>query len=448
VRDLILLAALVGVLPLIWRAPIVGLLAWIWVALMSPQREVYGFFRNFELNLLIAGFTALSWAVSKERKIVTEGALTILLVLFGVWTGVTTYLALDPAFSADFWQRTVKTIFLALAVITLVNTKLRIQSAVWMLVISIGYYGVKGGGFVLLTGGRNHVYGPEDSMIADNNNLALALTALLPLINYLRATSKLAIVRWGLLVSIGFTLLAIVGTYSRGAMLALVAMGIAFAVRSRAGLLVLLTGGIAAMSLPALLPPSWFARMATIRSYNEDLSFTGRLSAWKTVLNIIEQRPLIGGGFSATNLDWVVQAFHSPGSLDAGKAAHSVYFEVLGDHGVVGLALYLMILGAAAFNTFAVLNIARGRRDLDWASQLARMLQVSMVAYLVGGAALSLAYYDGFIVILALTSALLITVRKPVGEAALAPRWKKLADAEPTAASVGEAAGANGAGGF
>jgi probable O-glycosylation ligase (exosortase A-associated) len=432
VRDIVLLVALIAVLPLIWRAPIVGVLAWIWISLMSPQREVYGFLRDFELNLVIAAFTALTWIASKERKLVPINAMTMLMVVFGLWTSVTSYLALDPAFSFDAWQRTLKTLLLGLAIITLVNTKARIQAVIWTFAISLGYYGVKGGGFVLLTGGRNHVYGPDNTMIADNNALALALTALLPLLYYLHGTSKTAVARWGTLATMAFSFLAIFGTYSRGALVALLATGAAFATRSRTGLAVLLAGGTLVMSLPALLPPSWFERMQTIQAYNEDTSFTGRVAAWKTTLNIVQQRPLIGGGFYVTNLDWVAQAYHTPGSLDLGRAAHSIYFEVLGDHGVVGLVLYLALVGAAVFNTFFILSEARGRPDLAWARQLARMLQVSIVAFLVGGAALSMAYYDGFVVIMALTTSLLLVVRQPVGEPAgdlLVPRWRQLATA-------------------
>ncbi len=432
-RDLILLGALVGILPLIWRAPIVGVIAWIWISLMSPQREVYGFLRDFQINLAIAGFTALAWIASRERKFVPPNAMTLLIVLFALWTCLTTYLALDTAFSSDIWQRTLKTLVLGLAIITLANTKLRIQAVVWTLAISLGYYAVKGGGFVLLTGGRAHVYGPDNTMIGDNNALALALIALIPLLHYLRVTSKTALARWACLGTIGCSLLAILGTYSRGAMLALVATGAAFATRSRTGLAALFAGGIIAMSLPALLPTSWFDRMATIQAYNEDTSFEGRVQAWQTAINIVEQRPLVGGGFSSTNLDWVARAYHTPGSLEAGKAAHSIYFEVLGDHGLVGLALYLAILGVATFNTFLVLAIARDREDLAWARQLARMLQVSMFAFLVGGAALSMAYYDGFLILVALTTSLLLVVRQPLGESVgqdkPEPRWKQLAAA-------------------
>lgn len=436
-RDIVLLVAVVGLLPLIWRAPVVGVLAWIWVSLMAPQQEVFGFLRSFQLNLMIAAFTALAWLASRERKSIPPNPTTVLILVFGAWTSLTTYFALDPTFSSDIWQRTLKTLVLTLAVIAIANTKARIQAVVWTLAVSIGYYAVKGAGFMLLTGGRNHVYGPPNTMIEDNNQFALALIVLLPLLHYLRVTSRRAVVRWACLAVMASSFLSIFGTYSRGALIALIATGAAFATRSRTGLAALLAGGIVAMSLPAILPTSWFQRMATIQAYNEDISFEGRVQAWATAMNVVQQRPLIGGGFSATNLDWVARAYHTAGSLEIGRAAHSIYFEVLGDHGIIGLALYLGILSVAAFNTFSVLHLARGRADLDWARQLARMLQVSIFAVLVGGAALSVAYYDGFLILVALTAALLLVVQQPSVVHATdtaQPRWKRLVEESADAA--------------
>jgi probable O-glycosylation ligase (exosortase A-associated) len=429
VRDLILFLALAGVIPLILRAPVVGLLAWMWITLMNPQREVYGFLSGFELNFYIAALTAMAWFVSKERKIVPINALTILLVLFGLWTCVTTYFALDPAYSMNRWDRTIKTIILALAVVTLTNTKSRFQAVVWIFMVSIGYYAVKGGGFVLLTGGSQHVYGPENTQIADNNSIGLALTVLLPLMNYLRVTSQRPIIRLACLAVMTLTFIAIIGTYSRGALVALAAAAAAYSVRSKAGVVVILLAAILMIALPSILPSSWLDRMSTIQSYNQDASFEGRVAAWKTSVNIAKARPL-GGGFSAVDLDKVAEQFQSPGSLKKGRAAHSIYFEVLGDHGFVGLALYLLVLAAAGLNTSLVLGATRGRPDLEWANLMARMLQVSIVALVVGGAALSMAYYDGFIVILALTAALLQIVRQPAVESAPAtsgPGWAQVA---------------------
>lgn len=439
-RDLILLAGLAATLPLIARTPILGLLAWIWIALMNPQREVFGFLHGFELNVYVAGFTALAWIASPERKRIPFNPLTISLLLFSLWACVSNSFSLDHGHSDPIWNRTMKTMVLALAVIVLADSRSRVQAVVWMMMISIGYYALKGGGFVLLTGGRQRVFGPENSMISDNNALGLALVVFAPLMNYLRETSRVGWVRLSCLAVMGAALLAVLGTYSRGALLATAAAGAAFAAKSRYGVVLVLAGAVLAVSLPSLLPTSWFDRMSTIQSYNEDASFEGRVAAWRTSMNIARARPLIGGGFSAVEVGWIDRQFHSEGSLDWGRAAHSIYFQVLGDTGFVGLGLYLAALASAALNTVLVLRAARGRPELEWAAALARMLQISLVALTVGGAALSMAYYDGFIVMLALSAALLHVARKPVSDAwspqVAAPRWRHLASARPSPSAV------------
>src|SRR5690606_35655959 len=215
------------------------------------------------------------------------------------------------------------------------------------------YFAVKGGGFVALTGGSSRVFGPENSMIEDNNALGLALVMLLPLLNYLRITSRRRYVRLALIAVIGLTFIAVVGTYSRGALLALLAAFVVIALRSRSGIAILLGGGIVVAGLTQFMPAQWVERKSTILSYDPAESFEGRTAAWKTSVNIATERAF-GGGFSAVDLEWVAQEFHSPCSLTHGRAAHSIYFEVLGDHGFVGLALYGLVLIAAGMNTVMV----------------------------------------------------------------------------------------------
>jgi probable O-glycosylation ligase (exosortase A-associated) len=173
------------------------------------------------------------------------------------------------------------------------------------------------------------------------------------------------------------------------------------------------------------MPPAWFDRMESIGAALEDRSFQGRLLAWEFAVNVANDR-LTGGGFTATEIPRFFQ-FYSPDAAEFGKplaAAHSIYFQVLGDHGYVGLALYLMLLGAAALNLQWVRTRTRGIAELRWAFQLASALQVSLLAYLVTGAALSMAYTDLLMALLALT----------VGVKRVARR--RLAGHEPVAAAV------------
>lgn len=411
-RDIILLAAILGIIPAILGAPQIGVIIWTWVSLMSPQREVYSFLNGFEFNFYITLLTVFAWVLSRETKSIVRNPVTLLLVLFGIWVSITTYFALVPAYSELDWNRTVKSVVLTIAILATIKTKVRIQGMIWVMAISLGFFAVKGGGFTLFTGGAHTVFGPESSMIEDNNNLGLALVMVLPLINYLRTTSREKIVSVLCFVAMGLTLIAIIGTYSRGALLALVALGAFYALRSRAAILPLILGVLLVVTLPRIVPDAWFDRMGTISSANEDASFEGRMAAWKTSWNVAMARPVLGGGFSSIQMKWVTERYSSPGSLTEGKAAHSIFFEVLGDHGFVGLILYLALVLAAVRNTMSVMRHTARDPTLYWARELARTMQACIVGFLVGGAALSMAYYDGFLILLALTASLDAAVRR------------------------------------
>jgi probable O-glycosylation ligase (exosortase A-associated) len=430
-RDLILLAMLAFVAGLTTRSTIVGIMTWMWVSLLSPQREVYGFLANFEINLYVALFTVMCWVASRERKIFPLNGVTGALFLFGIWISVTTVFALAPEHSTPLYVRTLKTMVLALGVATLANTPARIQATIWALVLSVGYYGIRGGGFVLLTGGQNKVFGPEGTMIEDNNLLGIALVALLPFWNYLRVTSRLKLVRLACLGALAVTILAIVGTYSRGAFVALGVLLVLSAVRSRWGIALIMVGAIGLVAvptaLPSILPATWVERMQSIQSLNQDASFAGRVAAWKTSMEIARQRPLTGGGFASTEVKDVVTRFHTSGGLTTPLAAHSIYFQVLADHGVVGFVLYAAMVGFALLNTFRVIIMTRTRPDLYWANKLSRAIQLSVFGFLVGGAALSAAYYDLYLIVFCLSAVLMDYVRREVHGLNVdrAPAWKR-----------------------
>ena len=98
-----------------------------------------------------------------------------------------------------------------------------------------------------------------------------------------------------------------------------------------------------------------------------------------------------GAGFAVANRDIFAQYAPNP---DWVFTAHSIYFQALGEHGWIGLLLFLT-LGALSFANAARLR-KRGleRPETQWVRDLAGMIQVSMVGYAVGGAFLSLTYWD------------------------------------------------------
>ena len=158
----------------------------------------------------------------------------------------------------------------------------------------------------------------------------------------------------------------------------------------------------------------------------------GRVIAWKQSTLIAMDHPVFGGGFHA------VQNFevwtHYARSFDklniiptpppdpyGPHAAHSIYFQVLGDLGFVGLMLFLAILVSSWRNASAVIRQARERPQWRWAGDLASSLQYSLIAYIVSGAALSMAYFDYMYMIFALLAVMRHMVSKPETPHVVAP---------------------------
>jgi probable O-glycosylation ligase (exosortase A-associated) len=143
------------------------------------------------------------------------------------------------------------------------------------------------------------------------------------------------------------------------------------------------------------MPDSWTNRMETIQTYEQDGSAMGRISAWKFAWHLALNRPIVGGGFEAFTPE--LFRIYAP-TPDIVQGPHSIYFEVLGEHGFVGLALFLTLWYVAFRRAGRVVKLVdsrgTGAHDLQWARELCAMLQVSLVGYAVGGAFLGLAYFD------------------------------------------------------
>jgi probable O-glycosylation ligase (exosortase A-associated) len=128
---------------------------------------------------------------------------------------------------------------------------------------------------------------------------------------------------------------------------------------------------------------------------------------------------------------------YAPNPLDV-HAPHSIYFQVLGEHGFVGLLLFLTFIVLAWRTGSRVLRFCKGKEELSWAYGMAAMCQVSLVGYVVGGSFLTLAYYDLFydiVVLLVLLEKYLgLRERRPLFAAA--PAQQASAANQPLPASL------------
>ncbi len=366
--------------------PYVGALMWTWISIMNPQLYTWG--RPLPFAAVTGGATLIGLFLTKDRRSFFLSPPSKALLLFVLWMCITYPFSFYPDGSTDMLVKVLKIDLMVFVTLFLLHSKKHIVQFVWVLVFSLGFFGVKGGYFTLMTGGTYRVWGPEGSFIGGNNEIALALIMVIPLMYFLRDQSKKIWQRNAWLAAMALTATASLGSQSRGAFLALGAMTLLLWMRGKQKLMfgTIIVVGMAA--LIAFMPDSWHKRMDTIDNYQHDASAQGRINAWTMNWNIATHN-ISGGGFEIYNPPTF--AAYAPNPQDI-HVAHSIYFSVLGEHGFPGLILFISIWWLTWRSANWIRKNAKGENE--WAAMLAGMCQVSLIGYAVGGAFLSLAYFD------------------------------------------------------
>ncbi len=376
-RALVLTLIVFATLPFILRQPHIGVYVWSWLGYMNPHRLAWA--TSIQYAEIVAAATLLAVIFTKESRKIPWTRETIVLTVFIIWMLITTFFAQIPDAAWFKWGKVWKVMLFIYITLMFINDPKRLQILVWVIVVSLGFYGFKGGIFTLQTGGSYLVLGPDGSFISTRGEIGTALNMTIPLMRYLQLSTPNRWIKHAMTISIGLTIFAVVGTSSRGAFLGLIAVLFFLFMKSRGKILLAIV--IAASSFAAFnfMPAEWKERMHSIETYEEDASAMGRLDAWEFAINVANRNPLVGGGFEMT----------------AGRrAAHSIYFQILGEHGYVGLGLFLALGAFTWMSASWVKRKTKRHEEMRWAGDMAAMLQVSIVAFGVGGAFISLAYFD------------------------------------------------------
>src|ERR671910_541197 len=189
-RSLLVALLVFGSLPLIVIKPHVGVLVWSWIGYMNPHRLTWGFAYDFPFAMVIGVVTIAAWLFSREPKTLPWHPLVLLLAIFAAWVSFTTLFAAYPDQAQWKWDRTIKILLLnGLVTLGLITTRQRLDALIWVIVLSLGFFAVKGAAFTLLTGGNYRLAGPRGSFFANNNPFALAFLMPLPLARYLQLTA-------------------------------------------------------------------------------------------------------------------------------------------------------------------------------------------------------------------------------------------------------------------
>ena len=383
-RDLVVLLFTFGSAFSALTRPWLGVLALAVFAYLNPHRYAWGFSRSFPVYFIVFVATAVGLFLNnQDRQPFPWTRETKLFVLLLVWFTLTTLWFPDvPLAARNQWIKVMKIYIGIFPTFWLINSKERLHWLVITIAVSFGLVGLKGGVFALGTGFNYRVWGPDNTFYGGNNEIAMALNMMLPLFVLCAKEVKHTIITYFFYSLFFFSICSILASRSRGGFLALCAVLGSMILTGKKKWLAIPILLVGLFAFLPIMPEAWFERMHTIKNYEEDASAMGRLDVWEYAIDRAYDNPLTGGGFETFR--------------NHTRDVHSAYFEILGEHGFVALALWLSLL----FGTMVALQRLRKQalqvEGFSWIPHYAKAIQISLVGYAVGGVFLGTAYWDIF----------------------------------------------------
>jgi len=404
-RGLLVALLTLGWVPVILFKPHVGVLVWNWVSHMIPQSYTYNFAYSFPFLVVIFLVTAVGLVVTKDKKSLPPHPVVFALILYWLWISFTTSVAMDQSAigSGPAWEKMIqlsKVFIFALIAMAVMQSPNRLKGFVWVMALSLGFIAIKGGIFVLITGGGARVQG-AGGMMEDNNQLAMAMAMLMPIAFYLTQHPPMKIMKWPLVGAAVLVPIAALGTQSRGGAVAVAAVLFIMLMKTKYKFRLILAVLIMGFAGWSFAPQHYKDRLASSENAaTEDDSFRGRVSMWKYAVNLADDNPIEGGGFNVFYIRRAAELYMPPGFEP--RAPHSIYFEVIAEHGYVGLTLFLTLLFAGWYSGGTQAKRFRQYKETKWLGDMCAAMQLSVVGFAAGGLTVNIATFDVFYHVLAI----------------------------------------------
>jgi len=405
-RDIILVSLLPILVYYSFKRPFIGAGLWLWTSSFNVNQLVYSFASTITYNRLFAIITILAYFFNRNKPKFYLDKLSLLILFFFIWTTLSSILGgANQEIIWVRWNEFMRIILFYFFAIAILHRKRHIDFMMWLLVLSIGALAA-GEGLKFIASGGGHRIGSLRGITGDNNFFAVMILVILPMVFYLVTQTKDMLIKKGLIAVSGLIILGLISTYSRSGFIGLGVLILFSFKSSKRKILWILLLSIIFYTAMSLLPDEWFERMNTVEKAGEDGSFMHRVMVWKMCVLIAIKNPFFGEGFKAVEnlLIWqqyapdyhVLEFIDTPGVnfYEPIRAAHSFYFQVLSDHGFVGLVLFMLILLSAYVKVGSIKSRAKRKKMDDWIFTLLAMLRVSIIAYCVSGGTVSVAYFD------------------------------------------------------
>ena len=454
-RDLFLIGFLVAMLLIGFRRPFLFLCAYVYVDIVSPQRLSYYLLSSIPISLIVFTACFVGWAINDDKSLSKPTPRQLMLIMLLLLCGFTTLTADFPDAALEKWDWVWKAMVFAIFMPVTLYTRVRIEGILLFMLLSMSSIAVVGGAKTLAGGGG---YGTLNLMVANNSGMYESSTistfaiCSIPLILYMAKYSTIITpsifsrLYW---YALAFACLLIpIGTQTRTGLLCIVLMAVLeLRAAKRRMLYLALMAGIVLGGIP-FLPKSYTERMDTIQGYQADASASTRVAVWKWTIDYAKQNPL-GGGFNAflgNQLEVDMSYKTADGTTvkvvgyDAGRAFHNAYFEMLGEQGYPGLALFLLIHLVGIFRMEIIRRTYRKHEgEHAWVAPLAAALQHGHLVYMLGCSFVGIAFQPFIYFMIAVEIGFDRYVQTYIKKRAWNPFRKRRRDAEAEAEPEPEA---------
>lgn len=450
-RSLWLLFLYVSFLGLSVNAPFVATLGYVWVDTFQPQNVAYILLNQINVALIMGTVAVGAYLLLDRRSPPPLTLQTALQVTMAIWVTATLIWAQVPDAAWAKWDWAFKTIIFATFIPFAIRSRVQIEAFVQTYVFSLAAnfvpYGLKvlisGGGYgqdLGLEGGNSGL--GEGGLLSTSCLMAVPLAIFLASHSQLMPKSKLvSLAYWGIA---GLAIATAIGTYERSALVGLIVLGLYMWSRSRHKLGFGIVVAMVACLVVYTTSGAWNARVSTIGHFEQENSAYGRILVWRWTLGFVAGHPL-GGGFSTYLIDHIEYPASGgdPGHTEFGRAFHSSYFEVLGEHGYPGLVIFLLLAGSTLLMLRRIARKARAHPDLNWLAALSDALQSGLAVFLTCGAFVGLAFQPMFWYFISMAICLNAYMwRVERAGATTVTGWRAMAAALPRdAAPIGAASG-------
>jgi len=441
-RDIAFVAFLFAFIGIGFRKPFLFILCFCYIDIVAPQRLSYFLINSIPISLIVFGLAIAGWlAVDDKRDTRWSGRQILLLVLlFYCW--MTTINADFPVEAADKWSWVWKALVWAIFLPLTLRTKLRIEALIVIMLLSAGAIAIAGG---IKTAGGGGGYGSLQLLLAENYGLyegsimSAVGISIIPLILWYRRHGTIFPPDWRVSLFCFALVFACallpVGTQARTGLVCLVVLAILSLRAVKHRLLYMAGAALLALAVVPFLPQSFTQRMETIQGYKSDQSASTRVAVWAWTWEYVKDNPF-GGGFNAylqnsLRVETTGGAYdpNQPMATEAtvhdekSRAFHSSYFEMLGEQGYPGLALWLIlhITGLFQMERLRRRYLKTRRAEEQWIAPLATALQHGHITYMIGSLFVSIAFQPFIYMMLALEMGLSTYCRRREQEAGWRP---------------------------